>query len=124
MALPQFTLNDGSEAYVWAEGSNLPGDRYDLSMNMRMTNHTLEHQRHGVVFAREVLTTLADFNLTWKNIDRTMVNAIGVFYILSKFRYYPDSSSGTYKTVYVVGAFDPKSKRGGKFDLAISLKEI
>lgn len=124
MALPKFTKTDGTDAYIWEEGSDLPGDRYDLSMNMRQTNHGMEHKRHGVVYARSIFTTMADYTFVWKNISRTMISAISVFYTLASFRYYPDSDGGSYKTVFIIGNFAPKSKRGGTFDLTITLKEI
>lgn len=124
MALPKFTDTGGARAYVWEEGSDLPGDRYDLEMNIRETNHSIEHQRHGVVFARAILTTLADFTFVWKNISRAMVSMISNYYIMSSFRYYPDSASGYYKTVYMTGVFAPRAKRGGTFDLTVGLKEL
>ena len=124
MALPKFTKSDGSEGYVWIEGSDLPGDRYDLAVNIRETNHSLEHQRHGVTYAREVLVTLTDLTFVWKNITQAMIEALANFYELSSFRYYPDSDLGFYRNVYIEGDFNPKSKRGGTFDLTISCKEI
>jgi len=124
MALPKFTKTDGTDAYIWEEGSDLPGDRYDLGMVIRRSNHSIEHQRHGIVYARAVLATLADYTFVWKSITLAMVLSIADFYILSAFRYYPDSSGGYYKRVYMLGSFEPRSKRGGTFDLTINLKEI
>lgn len=124
MSNPKFTENDGSNAYAWEEVPDLPGDRYDLQVRLKEKSYAIEHKRHGVPFARAVMTELGTWSFTWRHISRSMVSSLNYYHVLTKFRYYPDASGGFYWTVFMVGDFQPQIVRGGSYNLTIQLQEI
>ena len=124
MAYPKFTDNAGSNSYVWEDWPDLPSERPDIASKVRVNNTTISHERNGVTFARQILTTTGAWEFNFKNITLSMVTSLKYFYELSTIRYFPDSDSGFYFTCFLNGDFSPVLKRGGTYDLKVSLQEI
>jgi hypothetical protein len=131
MANPKFVAVDASETYTWADLPVLPSDRPDLpsyndnqQLRTRVDVTAMEYADvAGQTIGRKHITKRGLWTFTWHNISQSMVESLQVFALLSRFRFYPDSSKTFFFTVYIDNEFAPALKRGGTYDLTLELKE-
>jgi len=122
MGLPKFDVYAGGSPYIWEEYPSLPSDNAELLYPPHKIYITISHVRLGVVFARKHVIEKVRWDIFFRNISLSMANSLGSFFDEAFFRFYPDSDTGDYYTVYLAqDEVKPDLQRGGTYDLGFTL---
>lgn len=124
MGLPKFDIYAAGSPYIWEEYPSLPSDRADLLYPPHKIHITIAHARLGIVFARKHIAEKFKLDLFFKNISLSMANSLADFFDEAFFRFYPDSATGDYYTVYLgQDEVNPILQRGGTYNFGFTLMQ-
>lgn len=85
------------------------------------------HRRDGLIIGARVSSVRGVWRFVWKHRDRAFVDSLIPYHSARRFRFLPDSTQeGTYFLVHWVETDfpEPGVKRGGLFDVALTLQEV